>query len=50
MIVRDVTGTTTQLRLRVFPTLGLYLLPHVLPHAGKQFPSLQLLLTEEKTQ
>ena len=54
VIARDATGATTQLRLGVFPTLGPYLLPHVLPHvlphAGKRFPNLQLLLTEEKTQ
>ena len=50
VIARDATGAATQLRLGVFPTLGPYLLPHVLPHAGKRFPNLQLLLTEEKTQ
>ena len=50
VIAQEATGATTQLRLGVFPTLGPYLLPHVLPRAGKRFPNLRLLLTEEKTQ
>ena len=37
------------LRLGVFPTLGPYLLPHVVPHLRERFPQLELLLTEEKS-
>ena len=37
------------LRLGVFPTLGPYLLPHVLPQLQQRFPSLELLLVEEKS-
>lgn len=37
-------------RLGIFPTLGPYLLPHVLPQVRKQFPELELLLVEEKTE
>ncbi len=37
-------------RLGVFPTLGPYLLPHVLPRVRELFPSLELLLVEEKTE
>ncbi len=37
-------------RLGIFPTLGPYLLPHVLPKVHKRFPKLELLLTEEKTE
>ncbi len=37
------------LRLGVFPTLGPYLLPHVLPQLQLRFPSLELLLVEEKS-
>ncbi|TWI14049.1 DNA-binding transcriptional regulator OxyR [Aerolutibacter ruishenii] len=36
-------------RLGLFPTLGPYLLPHVLPAVRKRFPRLELLLVEEKT-
>ena len=38
------------LRLGIFPTLGPYLLPHVIPLLRKRFPRLELLLTEEKTE
>ncbi|HEX5340147.1 MAG TPA: LysR substrate-binding domain-containing protein [Gammaproteobacteria bacterium] len=38
------------LRLGIFPTLGPYLLPHVLPGVRKRFPKLELLLIEEKTE
>jgi LysR family hydrogen peroxide-inducible transcriptional activator len=38
------------LRLGIFPTLGPYLLPHVVPRACARFPRLQLLLVEEKTE
>jgi LysR family hydrogen peroxide-inducible transcriptional activator len=37
------------IRLGVFPTLGSYLLPHVVPHTRKAFPDLELLLVEEKS-
>src|SRR6476661_10618050 len=36
-------------RLGLFPTLGPYLLPHVLPAVRARFPRLELLLVEEKT-
>lgn len=38
------------LRLGIFPTLGPYLLPHVVPALRARFPRLELLLTEEKTE
>ncbi|MGH8371635.1 MAG: LysR substrate-binding domain-containing protein [Gammaproteobacteria bacterium] len=37
-------------RLGIFPTLGPYLLPQVLPGIRKRFPKLELLLVEEKTE
>lgn len=37
------------LRLGIFPTLGPYLLPHVVPAVRERFPRLELLLIEEKT-
>jgi LysR family transcriptional regulator, hydrogen peroxide-inducible genes activator len=36
-------------RLGIFPTLGPYLLPHVVPKIRQRFPRLELLLVEEKT-
>jgi LysR family hydrogen peroxide-inducible transcriptional activator len=36
-------------RLGLFPTLGPYLLPHVVPRIRARFPRLELLLVEEKT-
>ncbi len=39
-------GTT---RLGLFPTLGPYLLPHVVPALRARFPRLELLLVEEKS-
>lgn len=36
-------------RLGMFPTLGPYLLPHVVPQIRARFPRLELLLVEEKT-
>ncbi len=36
-------------RLGMFPTLGPYLLPHVVPELRKRFPRLELLLVEEKS-
>ena len=37
-------------RLGLFPTLGPYLLPHVVPRIQERFPQLELLLVEEKTE
>jgi LysR family hydrogen peroxide-inducible transcriptional activator len=37
------------LRVGLFPTLGPYLLPHVIPTVHARFPQLELLLVEEKT-
>lgn len=37
------------LRLGIFPTLGPYLLPHVVPRIRARFPQLELLLVEEKS-
>lgn len=45
---RDPSARTV--RLGVFPTLAPYLLPHVLPRVRERFPSLELLLVEEKTE
>ena len=36
-------------RLGIFPTLGPYLLPHVVPRIRARFPRLELLLAEEKS-
>jgi LysR family hydrogen peroxide-inducible transcriptional activator len=38
------------IRLGIFPTLGPYLLPHVVPTIHARFPNLELLLVEEKTE
>lgn len=37
------------LRVGLFPTLGPYLLPHIVPGLHERFPRLELLLVEEKT-
>ncbi|SDB89829.1 LysR family transcriptional regulator, hydrogen peroxide-inducible genes activator [Raineyella antarctica] len=37
------------IRLGMFPTLGPYLLPHVVPELRSRFPGLEILLVEEKT-
>ena len=37
-------------RLGIFPTLGPYLLPHVIPKIRRRFPRLELLLFEDKTE
>ncbi|MBP3984671.1 LysR family transcriptional regulator [Pseudoxanthomonas helianthi] len=37
-------------RLGIFPTLGPYLLPHVVPLIRERFPQLELLLVEEKSE
>jgi LysR family hydrogen peroxide-inducible transcriptional activator len=39
-----------RLRLGMFPTLGPYLLPHVVPAIRARFPKLELRLIEEKTE
>ncbi len=39
-----------RIRLGLFPTLGPYLLPHVVPALRIRFPKLELLLIEEKTE
>jgi LysR family hydrogen peroxide-inducible transcriptional activator len=36
-------------RLGIFPTLGPYLLPHMVPRIRQRFPQLELLLIEEKS-
>ncbi len=38
------------IRLGVFPTLGPYLLPHIVPKIHETYPQLELLLFEEKTE
>lgn len=38
------------LRIGLFPTLAPYLLPHVVPNLRREFPRLELLLVEEKTE
>ncbi len=37
-------------RLGLFPTLGPYLLPHVMPQLRTRFPQLEMYLVEEKTE
>lgn len=39
-----------RIRLGLFPTLGPYLLPHVVPELRRRYPRLELLLVEEKTE
>ena len=46
---RSLDPESGSLRLGIFPTLGPYLLPHVLPRIRARFPRLELLLVEEKT-
>jgi LysR family hydrogen peroxide-inducible transcriptional activator len=46
---RDQDPESGSLRLGIFPTLGPYLLPHVLGTIRERFPRLELLLVEEKT-
>ena len=38
------------IRLGIFPTLGPYLLPHVVPKLRERFPRLEVLLIEEKSE
>lgn len=40
---------TGSVRLGLFPTLGPYLLPHAVPRIHARFPTLELLLVEEKS-
>lgn len=47
---RDRDPEAGTLRLGIFPTLGPYLLPHVLGTIRERFPRLELLLVEEKTE
>lgn len=44
------THGSRTLRLGIFPTLGPYLLPHVLPEVHRRFPKVELLLAEQKTE
>ncbi len=37
-------------KLGIFPTLGPYLLPHIIPAIVSRFPKLELILVEEKTE
>ena len=46
---RSMDPESGTLRLGVFPTLGPYLLPHVVPQLRERFPQLELLLIEEKS-
>jgi LysR family hydrogen peroxide-inducible transcriptional activator len=46
---RSMDPESGSLRLGVFPTLGPYLLPHVVPQLRERFPQLELLLVEEKS-
>ena len=41
---------TGALRLGIFPTLGPYLLPHVVPRLRERYPRLETLLVEEKSE
>jgi LysR family transcriptional regulator, hydrogen peroxide-inducible genes activator len=47
---RTVDPESGTVRLGIFPTLGPYLLPHVVPMVRDRFPRLELLLVEEKTE
>ena len=47
---RTIDPESGSLRLGIFPTLGPYLLPHVVPRIRERFPRLELLLVEEKTE
>ena len=47
---RTVDPESGTLRLGIFPTLGPYLLPHVIPTIRDRYPRLELLLVEEKTE
>ena len=47
---RSIDPEAGSVRLGMFPTLGPYLLPHVVPALRARFPQLELLLVEEKTE
>ncbi len=47
---RAIDPDSATVRLGIFPTLGPYLLPHVIPALRAEFPRMELLLTEEKTE
>ena len=47
---RTIDPEAGSVRLGMFPTLGPYLLPHVVPTLRARFPHLELLLVEEKTE
>jgi LysR family hydrogen peroxide-inducible transcriptional activator len=47
---RTIDPESGTVRLGIFPTLGPYLLPHVVPKIRQRFPRLELLLVEEKTE
>lgn len=47
---RSLDPEAGSIRLGIFPTLGPYLLPHVVPRLRERFPNLELLLVEEKTE
>jgi LysR family hydrogen peroxide-inducible transcriptional activator len=47
---RTIDPESGSVRLGIFPTLGPYLLPHVVPRIRERFPRLELLLVEEKTE
>ena len=47
---RTLDPESGSLRLGIFPTLGPYLLPHVVPRIRERYPRLELLLVEEKTE
>ncbi|MCU1359071.1 MAG: transcriptional regulator [Ilumatobacteraceae bacterium] len=53
--IRDIARRThdpesASIRLGIFPTLGPYLLPHVVPLIHQRFPNLELLLVEDKSE
>jgi LysR family hydrogen peroxide-inducible transcriptional activator len=47
---RAIDPETGRLTIGIFPTLGPYLLPHVVPAIRARYPRLELLLVEEKTE
>jgi LysR family hydrogen peroxide-inducible transcriptional activator len=47
---RSLDPEAGSLKLGIFPTLGPYLLPHVVPRLRLRFPRMELLLIEEKTE
>lgn len=47
---RTIDPESGTIRLGIFPTLGPYLLPHVIPKIRARFPRLELLLIEDKTE